>query len=172
MLNAPECRREAEAKAEALRATAAATHLAAAHWQNAARQNAPAPGALGTMVPVFKTLILALALVSSIVVVFYFGATASFSISAAHMQTASANVAEPRATFMFSTDGTKGSAAAQLPVPSRPRHMYARNPCMCCFRACSRRWTVPLSATLRWRDGNPRSGSGLPIQRSPLFSVR
>jgi hypothetical protein len=124
------------------------------------------------MVPVFKTLILALALVSSIVVVFYFGVTASFSISAAHIQTASANVADPRATFMFSTNGTKGSAAAQLPVPSRPRHMYARNPCMCCFRACSRRWTVPFSATLRWRDGNPRSGSGLPIQRSPLFSVR
>jgi hypothetical protein len=124
------------------------------------------------MVPVFKTLILALALVSSIVVVFYFGVTASFSISAAHIQTASGNVADPRATFMFSTNGTKGSAAAQLPVPSRPRHMYARNPCMCCFRACSGRWTVPFSATLRWRNGNPRSGSSLPIQRSPLFSVR
>jgi hypothetical protein len=96
------------------------------------------------MVPVFKTLILALALVSSIVVVFYFGVTASFSISAAHIQTASSNVADPRATFMFSTNGTKGSAAAQLPVPSRPRHMYARNPCMCCFRACSGRWTVPF----------------------------
>ena len=131
MLNAPECRREAE-EAEALRAAAAATHLVAA--QNAARQNALPPGALGTMVPIFKTLILALALVSSIVVVFYFGVTASFSISAAHIQTTSANVADPRATFMFSTNGTnfwKASLSIELPLTAHdpihpPRQVSSR----------------------------------------------
>lgn len=137
MMNASECRRETDA--EALRAAAAADHPEAA--PKAAPRWAEVQVGLVAVVPVLTKLILALAVVSSIVAVGTFGVTGSLSFSAAHIQADRVNVTDSQATFTWSTARTNGSAASQEQVPSRRGYMYALYPCMCCSRACSRRWT-------------------------------
>ena len=131
-MNASECRREAVA--EALRAAAAAAQPEPA--QKAAPRWAAARDVVVTMVPVLTKLILALAVVSSIVAVGYFGVTGTLSFSAAHVQARSFEATDPKATLTWRT-------GSQEPVAEPTRIHVCTYPCMCSFRACSRRWTRP-----------------------------
>ena len=105
-------------------------------YEKAARRWAAARDDVVSVVPVLTKLIIALAVVSSIVAVGYYGVTGTLSFSAAHVQAHSFEATDSQATFTWST-------ASQATVAEPTRIHVCTYPCMCSFRACSRRWTRP-----------------------------